>query len=70
MQEKPAEEKKPAAAEEEKKEDAPPPPQEIVLKVFMHCEGCARKVHRCLKGFEGINLNKIVLKIEVNEQFN
>ena len=31
----------------------PPPPQEIVLKVYMHCEGCARKVRRCLKGFEG-----------------
>ena len=72
MQEKPAEDKKPeapkAAAEEKKEEapkaaedgkkeaEAPPPPQEIVLKVFMHCEGCARKVRRCLKGFEGINL--------------
>ncbi|KAL0677628.1 hypothetical protein Bca4012_005609 [Brassica carinata] len=32
----------------------PPPPQEIVLKVYMHCEGCARKVRRCLKGFEGV----------------
>ena len=32
----------------------PPPPQEIVLKVYMHCEGCARKVRRCLKGFEGM----------------
>ena len=31
----------------------PPPPQEIVLKVFMHCEGCARKVRRSLKGFPG-----------------
>lgn len=28
-------------------------PQEIVLRVYMHCEGCARKVRRCLKGFEG-----------------
>lgn len=63
---KPEEGKKEAAAEEEKKEEAPKaaaaeeeakaepaPPQEIVLKVFMHCEGCARKVRRCLKGFEG-----------------
>ncbi|XP_073037629.1 heavy metal-associated isoprenylated plant protein 7-like [Primulina eburnea] len=33
---------------------APPPPREIVLKVYMHCEGCARKVRRCLKGFEGV----------------
>lgn len=48
-----------AAAEDGKKEEKkneqppPPPPQEIVLRVFMHCEGCARKVRRCLKGFEG-----------------
>lgn len=32
----------------------PPPLQEIVLKVFMHCEGCARKVRRSLKDFEGV----------------
>ncbi|KAL8464282.1 hypothetical protein ACS0TY_033979 [Phlomoides rotata] len=56
-----AEEKKeeaPKAAEDGKKSEEPapppPPPQEIVLKVFMHCEGCARKVRRCLKGFEGV----------------
>lgn len=42
-----SEDKKPA--EEEKKKE----PQEIVLKIFMHCEGCAKKIHRCLKGFEG-----------------
>lgn len=36
--------------EEEKKKE----PQEIVLKIFMHCEGCAKKIHRCLKGFEGV----------------
>ena len=35
---------------EEKKEEEPP---EIVLKVDMHCEACARKVARALKGFEG-----------------
>ncbi|KAK9103337.1 hypothetical protein Sjap_020591 [Stephania japonica] len=28
--------------------------EEIVLKVYMHCEGCARKVKRCLKGFQGV----------------
>lgn len=38
---------------EEKAPKLPPPPQEIVLKVYMHCEGCARKVRRCLKGFQG-----------------
>ncbi|WJX53888.1 Heavy metal-associated isoprenylated plant protein 7 [Trifolium repens] len=47
---KPTEEKKP----EESKEQTPPPPPEIVLKVFMHCEGCARKVRRSLKGFPGV----------------
>ncbi|XP_051147550.1 heavy metal-associated isoprenylated plant protein 7-like [Andrographis paniculata] len=62
---KPAEETKPAAAEEsakaekaagdaKKEEKKSDEPQEIVLKVFMHCEACARKVHRCLKGFEGV----------------
>ncbi|XP_073124520.1 heavy metal-associated isoprenylated plant protein 7-like [Henckelia pumila] len=60
--EEPPKAEKPAS--EEKKEDKkpegpkaaapPPPPQEIVLKVYMHCEGCARKVRRCLKGFEGV----------------
>ncbi|KAK6920500.1 Heavy metal-associated domain, HMA [Dillenia turbinata] len=69
-EEKKAEEAKPAEkpASEEKKEEkkaeegkegkeAPPPPcppQEIVLKVYMHCEGCAKKVRKCLKGFEGV----------------
>ncbi|KAM7475758.1 hypothetical protein LguiB_023001 [Lonicera macranthoides] len=47
-----AEEKK----EEKKTEDSkdPPPPQEIVMRVYMHCEGCARKVRACLKGFPGV----------------
>ncbi|KAF9671735.1 hypothetical protein SADUNF_Sadunf12G0079200 [Salix dunnii] len=54
-EEKPAE--KPATGEkkpEETKNETPTPPQEIVLQVYMHCEGCARKVHRWLKGFEGV----------------
>lgn len=63
-EEKPAEEKKEEKKAEEGKDgkeakegDAPPPPpppQEIVLRVYMHCEGCARKVKRCLKGFQGL----------------
>ncbi|MFS7992841.1 putative heavy metal-associated domain, HMA, heavy metal-associated domain superfamily [Helianthus anomalus] len=32
----------------------PHSPQEIVLNVYMDCEGCARKVRQCLKGFEGV----------------
>lgn len=58
----------PLKKEEEKKETEKPPteeekkpeeskevtPREIVLKVFMHCEGCARKVRRSLKGFPGV----------------
>ncbi|XP_049349106.1 heavy metal-associated isoprenylated plant protein 7-like [Solanum verrucosum] len=43
--------------EEKKTEEAPappPPPQEIVLRVYMHCEGCARKVRKSLKGFQGV----------------
>ncbi|KAL3839113.1 hypothetical protein ACJIZ3_023704 [Penstemon smallii] len=62
---KPEVEKPTSAVAEEKKEEKkpeaeqpppppPPPPQEIILKVYMHCEGCARKVRRCLKGFEGV----------------
>ncbi|XP_003575022.1 heavy metal-associated isoprenylated plant protein 7 [Brachypodium distachyon] len=55
-----AEEKKEegAGAEEkgeEKKEDVPPPPpEEVVMRVYMHCQGCARKVKKILKGFDGV----------------
>jgi copper chaperone CopZ len=69
--------KKEEAAKEEKEEKKtevappPPPPQEIILRVFMHCEGCARKVRRCLKGFEGVEdvltdckTHKVVVKGE------
>lgn len=34
---------------EDKKEEEP-----LVLKVDMHCEACARKVARSLKGFQGL----------------
>ncbi|KAK6127754.1 hypothetical protein DH2020_038463 [Rehmannia glutinosa] len=36
-------------AEEQAAAPPPPPPQEIVLRVYMHCEGCARKVRRTSK---------------------
>ncbi|XP_015958969.1 heavy metal-associated isoprenylated plant protein 7 [Arachis duranensis] len=38
---------------EEKKEEESPA-EEIVLKVDMHCEACARKVAKALKGFQGV----------------
>lgn len=44
------EEKKEEEKKEENKNEEPP---EIVLKVDMHCEACARKVAKALKGFEG-----------------
>ncbi|XP_050215096.1 heavy metal-associated isoprenylated plant protein 7-like [Mercurialis annua] len=44
------EKKEEVKAEEKKEEEA----SEIVLKVDMHCEACARKVARALKGFEGV----------------
>ncbi|PKU73772.1 Heavy metal-associated isoprenylated plant protein 26 [Dendrobium catenatum] len=42
--------------EKKKKEEEP---QEIVLKVDMHCEGCARKVAKSLRGIEGVEEVKI-----------
>ncbi|KAG6471594.1 heavy metal-associated isoprenylated plant protein 7-like [Zingiber officinale] len=38
--------------EEEKKEEEPP---ELVLRVDMHCEACARKVERSLRKFLGVD---------------
>ncbi|KVH98116.1 Heavy metal-associated domain, HMA [Cynara cardunculus var. scolymus] len=38
---------------QESEESSLPPP--IVLRVFMHCEGCASKLRRCLKGFDGVD---------------
>ncbi|XP_073145714.1 heavy metal-associated isoprenylated plant protein 7-like isoform X2 [Henckelia pumila] len=67
---------KPAAHDEEKKpvESAKveqQQQQEIILKVYMLCEGCAKKVRRCLKGFEGVEevktdyrTSKVVVKGE------
>ncbi|KAK3223707.1 hypothetical protein Dsin_010732 [Dipteronia sinensis] len=28
--------------------------KEIILKVYMHCEGCSNKVFDCLRGFDGV----------------
>ncbi|TYJ36875.1 hypothetical protein E1A91_A05G338500v1 [Gossypium mustelinum] len=36
--------------------------EEIVLKIYMHCEGCVSKVINCLKGFEGIEEVKTDMK--------
>ncbi|KAH1089051.1 hypothetical protein J1N35_016308 [Gossypium stocksii] len=65
------EEKKEEKKAEETKEESPVVPQEIVLKVYMHCEGCARKVRRCLSGFPGVEdvmtdckTHKVVVKGE------
>ena len=46
---------------EEKKEDAPPP-EEVVMRVFMHCEGCARKVKKILRGFDGNGFSSSLLR--------
>eukprot|EP00262_Sarcandra_glabra_P012385 TRINITY_DN3182_c1_g1_i1.p1 TRINITY_DN3182_c1_g1~~TRINITY_DN3182_c1_g1_i1.p1 ORF type:complete len:257 (-),score=82.54 TRINITY_DN3182_c1_g1_i1:246-1016(-) len=48
------EEKKEEGKEENKAEEKKDEPEEIVLKVYMHCEGCARKVQRSLRGFQGV----------------
>ncbi|MBA0858633.1 hypothetical protein Goshw_029036 [Gossypium schwendimanii] len=70
-EEKAATEKKEEKKAEETKEESPVVPQEIVLKVYMHCEGCARKVRRCLSGFPGVEdvmtdcrTHKVVVKGE------
>lgn len=54
-EEKKGEEKKNEEGGEKKEQDKKEEdqPQEIVVKVDMHCEACARKVARALKGFQG-----------------
>jgi hypothetical protein len=52
---------------EEKKDDAPPPPppppppEEVEMRVYMHCEGCARKVKKILKRFDGNKCSALCL---------
>lgn len=62
VEEKKIEEVKKDEAKEDKKVEkekeaapAPAPPQVIVMRVFMHCEGCAKKVRASLKGFPGLS---------------
>lgn len=47
------EEVKEEKEEKKKKEEEKEEVKEIVVKVDMHCEACARKVARALKGFQG-----------------
>ncbi|XP_051192906.1 heavy metal-associated isoprenylated plant protein 7 [Lolium perenne] len=48
------EQKKPEKKEEAAEEKKPDEPQDIVLKVDMHCQGCAKKVKKSLLKFEGV----------------
>lgn len=52
-EEKKEEEEEKEEKKDDKKEGVEAPPPEIILKVDMHCEACARKIARALKGFEG-----------------
>lgn len=47
-------EKKPAAADAGAKKDDGPTP--VILKLDLHCEGCAKKVKRALRSFDGKHL--------------
>ncbi|XP_047314633.1 heavy metal-associated isoprenylated plant protein 7-like [Impatiens glandulifera] len=72
--EEPKKEEAPKPDDEKKSDEAPPPPPppaEIILRVYMHCEGCAKKVRRCLRGFPGVEdvftdckTHKVVVKGE------
>jgi len=42
---------------EKKKKEAGPIP--VVLKIPMHCDGCADKIKRRVRGFEGISLSDL-----------
>ncbi|XP_020244527.1 heavy metal-associated isoprenylated plant protein 7-like isoform X2 [Asparagus officinalis] len=60
MGEKEEGENKEEVKEAEKKEEEP---SEIVLKVDMHCEGCARKVEKSLRKCDGVEEVKIESKL-------
>ncbi|KAI9082000.1 hypothetical protein K1719_036262 [Acacia pycnantha] len=60
------EEKKPEEPnkEEDGKKAAKEEANDIVLKVYMHCEGCAHKVRRSLKGFPVFPPSPAIIIIE------
>ncbi|KAJ0083660.1 heavy metal-associated isoprenylated plant protein 3-like [Pistacia vera] len=49
--------KKKEGGDAEKKKDEKSPPN-VVLKVEIHCEGCASKIVKCVRGFEGVESAK------------
>lgn len=69
------EEKKPEdnGADEKKGDEKQPEPEPVVLKVDMHCAGCAREVRKSIKRFKGVehfeidmHLNKVTVKGNVD----
>ncbi|XP_040992267.1 heavy metal-associated isoprenylated plant protein 3-like [Juglans microcarpa x Juglans regia] len=48
--------------EGEKKKQEANPISPAVLKIDMHCEGCASKITRCVRGFEGVEAAKADMK--------
>ncbi|EOA29554.1 hypothetical protein CARUB_v10015807mg, partial [Capsella rubella] len=47
--------------------------KEIVLKVYMHCEGCASQVSNCLRGYDGVEQIKTEIgndKVVVSGKFD
>lgn len=58
-----AEEKKEEVKPEEKKEEEPPlPPPPFVLRVDLHCVGCAKKIARSIMRIRGNSSKKRELK--------
>eukprot|EP01018_Ginkgo_biloba_P032300 Gb_19281 [translate_table: standard] len=46
----------------EKKEEKKEEIITVVMKVYMHCEGCAGQVEKCLKGYEGVEYVEVDMK--------
>ncbi|KAK8933880.1 hypothetical protein KSP39_PZI015211 [Platanthera zijinensis] len=65
MGEKEEGEKKEGAEKEEETKKEEEEAQVIVLRVDMHCEACARKVAKSLKGFEGVEMVKVDSKARI-----